>query len=135
MLHNDAGNYLIKLWLTFRSRTMCLYLILLLYCQIKYCLNQQKVTVFPLIKSGRNLPSVSRLLRPLTQPDQDPGYKTCFMLDFRCLNPFPRHITKTYLYNVDPLKPYFYIVKLGFSRGIYIYIYIYIYISCFCLKT
>ena len=26
------------------------------------------------------------------------------------------HITKTYLYNFDPLKPHFYIVKLGF-RG------------------
>ena len=24
-------------------------------------------------------------------------------------------ITKTYLYNVDPLKPHFYIVKLGFT--------------------
>ena len=28
-------------------------------------------------------------------------------------------ITKTCLYNFDPLKPYFYIVKLGFT-GIYI---------------
>ena len=28
-------------------------------------------------------------------------------------------ITKTYLYNFDPLKPYFYIVKLGFT-GVYI---------------
>ena len=26
---------------------------------------------------------------------------------------------KTYLYNFDPLKPYFYIVKLGFT-GVYI---------------
>ena len=25
------------------------------------------------------------------------------------------HITKTRLYNFDPLKPYFYIVKLGFT--------------------
>ena len=25
-------------------------------------------------------------------------------------------ITKTYLYNFDPLKPHFYIVKLGFTR-------------------
>ena len=25
-------------------------------------------------------------------------------------------ITKTYLYNVDPLKPQFYIVKMGFTR-------------------
>ena len=29
------------------------------------------------------------------------------------------HITKTYLYNLDPLKPHFYIVKLGFT-GVYI---------------
>ena len=28
-------------------------------------------------------------------------------------------ITKTYLYNVDPLKPHFYIVKLGFT-GVYL---------------
>ena len=29
---------------------------------------------------------------------------------------FARHyITKTYLYNFDPLKPHFYIVKLGFA--------------------
>ena len=31
----------------------------------------------------------------------------------------PWHITKTYLYNIDPIKPHFYIVKLGFT-GIYI---------------
>ena len=29
------------------------------------------------------------------------------------------HITKTYLYNFDPLKPHFYIAKLGFT-GVYI---------------
>ena len=29
------------------------------------------------------------------------------------------HITKTYLYNFYPLKPHFYIVKLGFT-GVYI---------------
>ena len=28
-------------------------------------------------------------------------------------------ITKTYIYNFDPLKPHFYIVKLGFT-GVYI---------------
>ena len=33
------------------------------------------------------------------------------------LNPY--HITKTYLYNFDPLKPHFYIVKLEFT-GVYI---------------
>ena len=26
------------------------------------------------------------------------------------------YISKTYLYNFDPLKPYFYTVKLGFTR-------------------
>ena len=31
----------------------------------------------------------------------------------------PVNITKTYLYNFDPLKPHFYIVKLGFT-GVYI---------------
>ena len=30
-----------------------------------------------------------------------------------------RHITKTYLYNFDPLNPHFYILKLGFT-GVYI---------------
>ena len=30
-----------------------------------------------------------------------------------------QNITKTYLYNFDPLKPHFYIVKLGFT-GVYI---------------
>ena len=29
------------------------------------------------------------------------------------------NITKTRLYNIDPLKPHFYIVKLGFT-GVYI---------------
>ena len=32
---------------------------------------------------------------------------------------FTQHITKTRLYNFDPLKPHFYIVKLGFT-GVYI---------------
>ena len=33
--------------------------------------------------------------------------------------PVRKSITKTYLYNFDPLKPHFYIVKLGFT-GVYI---------------
>ena len=32
---------------------------------------------------------------------------------------FNRHFTKTRLFNVGPLKPHFYIVKLGFT-GVYI---------------
>ena len=34
------------------------------------------------------------------------------------------HITKTCLYNFDPLKPHFYIVKLGFT-GVYIIFHIF----------
>ena len=37
--------------------------------------------------------------------------------DLRC---FPFSITKTCLYNFDPLKPHFYIVKLGLT-GVYIF--------------
>ena len=37
-------------------------------------------------------------------------------------------ITKTYLYNFGPLKPHFYIVKLGFTGGIHYFCY-------FCSKT
>ena len=33
------------------------------------------------------------------------------------------YITKTRLYNFDPLKPHFYIVKLGFYRGIHYFSY------------
>ena len=42
--------------------------------------------------------------------------KTRFMTTL--LN-FHNYITKTRLYNFDPLKPHFYIVKLGFT-GVYI---------------
>ena len=43
----------------------------------------------------------------------------CFMVSFRASQHLTAVITKTFLYNVDPLKPHFYIVKLGFS-GVYI---------------
>ena len=43
-----------------------------------------------------------------------------FGIDFRCfIASESGHITKTRLYNFDPLKPHFYIVKLGFI-GVYI---------------
>ena len=32
------------------------------------------------------------------------------------------NITKTYLYNFDPLKPHFYIVKLGFTGAYIIFV-------------
>ena len=40
---------------------------------------------------------------------------------FKYTENFTTNITKTYLYNVDPLKPHFNIVKLGFT-GVYIII-------------
>ena len=42
-----------------------------------------------------------------------------FTWDKRAERAFASYITKTCLYNFDPLKPHFYIVKLGFT-GIYI---------------
>ena len=43
--------------------------------------------------------------------------KTACIIPMQCLARFL--ITKTRLYNFDPLKPHFYIVKLGFT-GVYI---------------
>ena len=42
-------------------------------------------------------------------------------------NIFTTHIfiTKTYLYNADPLKPHFYIIKLGFTGGMHYFSYFY----------
>ena len=40
-------------------------------------------------------------------------------LSIKYLNDFSIIITKTYLYNFDPLEPHFYIVKLGFT-GVYV---------------
>ena len=50
---------------------------------------------------------------------QNVATKICVRLEF--------YITKTCLYNFDPLKPQFYIVKLGFT-GVY-------FIFLFLLKT
>ena len=38
-------------------------------------------------------------------------------------------ITKTYLYNSDPLKPQFYVVELGFT-GVYIFLFLLKNIDC-----
>ena len=38
-------------------------------------------------------------------------------------------ITKTYLYNFDPLKPHFYIIKLGFT-GVYFFLFLLKNIDC-----
>ena len=42
-----------------------------------------------------------------------------------CKYPFSNYITKTCLYNIDPLKPHLYIVKLGFTGVYFIFL-----ISC-----
>ena len=45
--------------------------------------------------------------------------KGTVLSDSLCRRPDTLGITKTYLYNFDPFKPHFYIVKLGFT-GVYI---------------
>ena len=60
-----------------------------------------------------NLPSILRVNKCLISAPPNMAHKT---------NGLPGaayDITKTYLYNFDPLKPHFYIVKLGFT-GVYI---------------
>ena len=47
---------------------------------------------------------------------KEPLYRTDLSLFIKKLS---KIITKTCLYNIDPLKPHFYIVKLGFT-GVYI---------------
>ena len=42
----------------------------------------------------------------------------------------PGFITKTRLYNLDPLKPHFYIVKLGFTGVYIIFVILLINIDC-----
>ena len=44
---------------------------------------------------------------------------------YRILTPSELTITKTCLYNFDPLKPHFYIVKLGFT-GVYIIFFLFL---------
>ena len=51
-----------------------------------------------------------------------------FFFHYVCFLTYVAVITKTYLYNFDPLKPHFYIVKLGFTG-------VYIIFSYFCSKT
>ena len=56
-------------------------------------------------------------LYAFTQSNQDRLYSVLYYI---LQNPkICKRITKTYLYNFDPLKPHFYIVKMGFT-GVYI---------------
>ena len=45
--------------------------------------------------------------------------KKCSKIIIKNRGDLPAHITKTCLYNFDPLKPHFYVVKLEFT-GVYI---------------
>ena len=45
-------------------------------------------------------------------------------------NAFRTYITKTYLYDFDPLKPHFYIVKLGFTGVYYFFLFLLKNIDC-----
>ena len=48
----------------------------------------------------------------------------------KTVDSFPQNITKTCLYNSDPLKPHFYIVKLGFPGVYIIFLYLLKNIDC-----
>ena len=61
---------------------------------------------------------VSETMPPTSETFPFIGNKP-FQSKCRCTSSAVTIITKTYLYNVDPLKPHFYIVKLGFT-GVYI---------------
>ena len=79
------------------------------------------------ISIGRNVKLMTRfhqdaLLRfpwlPFTYVGINDLRMRMYLQHHRCFS-LPAIITKTYLYNFDPLKPHFYIVKLGFT-GVYI---------------
>ena len=68
--------------------------------------------------------SCSRCVEPGRQTEVEVRKLSYFVLsDLKGLGgrvvPTSDHITKTCLYNVDPLKPHLYIIKLGFT-GVYI---------------
>ena len=60
----------------------------------------------PLSKMAKNLPKCSFILIK---------GKNCSKIDLVMVDQKIRITTKTCLYNFDPLKPHFYIVKLGFT--------------------
>ena len=96
--------------------------------------SKQKVTnLSPLSKLAGNLPGVSNHLKKIKMISQvhhrwhqvdlwpDNSKDKCGPYDFVLETHYtpPVLITKTCLYNVYPLKPHFYIVKVGFT-GVYI---------------
>ena len=94
--------------------------------------NKRKETQSPVIKAGihskavevtyipillhlspsRTLPTLQIRGRSLCDATQG---NMCLLLRSRDNDDSSHIITKTYLYNFDPLKPHFYIVKLGFT--------------------
>ena len=86
----------------------------------KQCVNNSKFYVShknPLQRSVFCEQNIEHLASKLLQPINLLLIRLCIcaVFDWLCWG----FITKTYLYNFDPLKPYFYIVKLGFT-GVYI---------------
>ena len=78
--------------------------------------NRLSITIAALI--------IDYVLAPISQPDKCLDdifslYVAYMFLLSSVERPHLKLITKTCLYNFDPLKPHFYIVKLGFT-GVYI---------------
>ena len=80
-----------------------------------------QLVFFPFINLTQYLNCVEFLVK-LYITDVDLPFKLLILGYHNCRKIFQRpfyYTTKTYLYNFDPLKPHFYIVKLGFT-GVYI---------------
>ena len=116
---------------------LLLSLYLFTYCLFFRCMGGGRHRRVAANNYPRNAPAKAR---PQPKPQQRPQQPTRRSNLCDCFNRKPRahdreytllhnlnhakrncvlHITKTYVYNFDPLKPHFYIVKLGFT-GVYI---------------
>ena len=95
---------------TFDCTCACFVLSWLLkHCLCVFSFVYNTWTLFKLIRLGRGVCDDSPWEEPHTPVIPVTFTVFCFQIN----------ITKTYLYNFDPLKPQFYIVKLGFT-GVYV---------------
>ena len=62
---------------------------------------------------------ITRLIMSYEIKKEEKKEGHAYIIQFRFIMDEKCHIMKTCLYNFDPLKPHFYIVKLGFT-GVYI---------------
>ena len=90
--------------------------------RFKFVITEIAWTRWILLHSVTSLPVQYRSCLT-TQVSPNVSTRFCWVLIFASywLYLLPVIITKTCLYNFDPLKPHFYVVKLGF-RGVYIII-------------